>query len=586
MDSRLAKILIIILVIIIVVVSILGIVLYIFTDMLKSNDVLFKKYVAQNISSIAEVFDVSTEESYIKTLDGQDYSEKIDATIKYLEDSNDKEEEYTISEEGMTKNSTDELYKKITATYEDEKLLEIEALGQDNIYGFRLSNLVQQFVSVENLNLSYFISSMGYDGTYFSDKLEKVDLSGVLDFSDEEIETLKQRYISTIFTDIDSKNYSSQRNAMVTLNNGQSITTTSYSLTITQNDLDKIYKRTLNQAISDEIILSKIEKIDEKIQEAGIVEPEGESLKEKYISKLQSIADGIEYSGTDNRQIVVTVYPVKGQTVRIGIKTELTEIALDFDNTNGNELSLKLAEEGNETKIYSIGKQLAEGTIIRTLSYKDGEVYLSIETNMAQTNDGISTSSNLNYSNAKITNLYIGATMEQKLDDSLTIPVAYNEGNNILLNDYDGDKILSILDSLKQREIDNLEKIQSNVNTKLLNNILIWIDAKEKAAEEEKANNIELQKTRFNNKFELYEGENLNYEYVQKLIKAVSNNMSDYKIISGNQIEIIIEEGVSNEEKAESIASVITSRNTYNVEMKYSDDGYVNAIDISVYEKK
>ena len=142
----------------------------------------------------------------------------------------------------------------------------LEFLNQNDIYGVRLSNVVQQFISVENKNIKYLMSSIGSDENNFADKLQKVDITNLLDFSNEEIQTLTDTYANVIFSDINKNNYSSKRNEIRTLNNGQSVTANSYKLTITKNDLDKIYKRILNQAVKDEIILSKIKQIDEKIR--------------------------------------------------------------------------------------------------------------------------------------------------------------------------------------------------------------------------------------------------------------------------------------------------------------------------------
>jgi hypothetical protein len=96
-----------------------------------------------------------------------------------------------------------------------------------------------------------------------------------------------------------------------------------------------------------------------------------------------------------------------------------------------------------------------------------------------------------------------------------------------------------------------------------------------------------LKKEKFNNKFILYEGENVEQEYVQKLIKTVSENMEDYQVVSGTQIKILIKEGVKNEQKANEILTAIdSSKNTFNIKLNYDEQGYVNSIDITVYEKK
>ena len=225
-----------------------------------------KKYIAQNVKNVADIIDVKEDMQNISFIQQNDYNKTSDISLKYLEKQNDQEEVFNLKEESIISNFNQESYRNIETTYNGETLLLLEFLNQNDIYGVRLSNVVQQFISVENKNIKYLMSSIGSDENNFADKLQKVDITNLLDFSNEEIQTLTDTYANVIFSDINKNNYSSKRNEIRTLNNGQSVTANSYKLTITKNDLDKIYKRILNQAVKDEIILSKIKQIDEKIR--------------------------------------------------------------------------------------------------------------------------------------------------------------------------------------------------------------------------------------------------------------------------------------------------------------------------------
>ncbi len=585
-DSKL-KIIIIILVILIFVVTIGGITLYFTTDLLKSSEVLFQKYASQDIENIANLFDVSKEEQNIDLLRKSDYKESSTGTLKYLEKENDEEEVYQIKEEGINKSQEKSSYRNISTTYGDNLIMSIDLLAQNNMYGFRLANLVQQFVSVENATVSYFVSSLGLDGSAFSEKMQAVDISGLLDFSNEEKSQLVKTYLNVISSDIDSKHYKAKSNTVITLNNKESVTTNAYTLTLTQNELDKIYKKTLNTAINDQVILSKLDNIDSKIKEAGFSEDNGNSLKERYTKKLQEIIDGIEYQGEDDRKISVTVYEQKGTTVRTSIKTEDREFVLDLDNANEGTYTLKstkIADQEEVTKYYTIGR--SPNGQDRTFEYSDSNQNLKIKLNTVQTDSNINIDTNVNYKSTEITNIDFSSKTEITLSTDEAIPVNFDDKNNIILNNYEGDRALSILDNLKNRAITSLERSQSVINSKLLNNIILKIDEKEQQQKQQEEDNLELQKERFNNKFILYEGEDVEKEYVQKLIKTASENMSDYQLISGNQIRLLIQEGTKNEEKANDIATAIeASKETYDIKINYNENGYVGSIDIIVHEK-
>ena len=590
MQDNKIKIIIIILIVLIFLVGIGGTVLYFTTDMLKSSKILFQKYIAQDMQNIVDVFEVSKEEQNIDLLRKSDYKEATNATLKYLEKENDEQEVYTIKEEGINKAQENSSYRNISMSYGDNVLMSVDLLSQNNTYGFRLANLVQQFVSVQNATVPYFVSSMGLDGSIFQETLKGVDVAGLLDFSDEEVEQLTNTYMSVVLKDLDKAHYSSKRNSIITLNNKESVTTNAYTLTITKNELDKLYKKLLNQAINDNIILAKLDSIDSKIKEAGFKEAEGKSLKEQYISNLKEIVDGLEYQGEDSRKISVTVYEQKGRTVRTLIKTENAEYEIDLDSSNGKKLSLKTTEitgEEKKIKLYTLGKTDNEQGKNREFSYSDENQNLEVALNTVQTDSEIAVDTNVNYKSTDITSIDFTSKTQIELSANEAIPVNFDETNNILLNNYEGDRILSILDSLKNRAIASLEQSQSIINTKLLNNIILKIDEKEQRQQQQEKDDEELKKEKFNNKFFLYEGENVEQEYVQKLIKTVSENMEDYQVVSGTQIKILIKEGVKNEQKANEILTAIdSSKNTFNIKLNYDEQGYVNSIDITVYEKK
>ena len=590
MQDNKIKIIIIILIVLIFLVGIGGTVLYFTTDMLKSSKILFQKYIAQDMQNIVDVFEVSKEEQNIDLLRKSDYKEATNATLKYLEKENDEQEVYTIKEEGINKAQENSSYRNISMLYGDNVLMSVDLLSQNNTYGFRLANLVQQFVSVQNATVPYFVSSMGLDGSIFQETLKGVDVAGLLDFSDEEVAQLTNTYMSLVLKDLDKAHYSSKRNSIITLNNKESVTTNAYTLTITKNELDKLYKKLLNQAINDNIILAKLDSIDSKIKEAGFKEAEGKSLKEQYISNLKEIVDGLEYQGEDSRKISVTVYEQKGRTVRTLIKTENAEYEIDLDSSNGKKLSLKTTEitgEEKKIKLYTLGKTDNEQGRNREFSYSDENQNLEVALNTVQTDSEIAVDTNVNYKSTDITSIDFTSKTQIELSANEAIPVNFDETNNILLNNYEGDRILSILDSLKNRAIVSLEQSQSIINTKLLNNIILKIDEKEQKQQQQEKDDEELKKEKFNNKFILYEGENVEQEYVQKLIKTVSENMEDYQVVSGTQIKILIKEGVKNEQKANEILTAIdSSKNTFNIKLNYDEQGYVNSIDITVYEKK
>lgn len=586
------KIIIIVLIIAIVLLLGVGTTLFFTTDLLKSNDALFKKYIAQNVKRIAEVVDIETERNSIDQLLKNNYTENTQMEVKYLKNENDQEEVYNIKEEGVSKKETKNSFRNIEVTYNNDVLSNIMLLREEDMFGFRMANLVKKYVNVKNASIAYLVSSLGYDGNYFQEKLniDDIDVSELLDFSDEEIAKLVDNYSKIIFNEIDKTHYSTKKNSMITLNNGESITTKAHILTLNKNEIDIIYKKLLDYAKSDQIILSKLEKIDYQIKNIGINELEGTSLKERYIDYLQGKMNNIEYEGEDNREYIFTVYEEKGITYRTSIKTEENEIILDIDNKDLKTISLKTikyTEEGSDEVVYEFKQQKNENGNDRIFKMNDGNQNVEITTKLEKEQEVLKLSANLDYKSNDIYSMNMNSKTEINIGKKDTITETFEKNEVIVINDYeDGDTIRAIFKQLKDIFIEELEKTQSRVNTKMLNSVLVWIDDKEKQAAEELLKNTELQKQRFNNQFILYKGEELDYKHVHKLLSTVQNNMIDYQVVNGKKIKILIKKGEHNEEKSNQIKNAINKDHKYNVEINYADDGYIDSIDISIYEKK
>lgn len=586
------KLIIIVLIVLMILVSIIGGVLYFATDAFKSNENLFKKYLAQDIKNISTVFDYSKEKEYIDFIRKNNHTESSDINISFLENENDQEEIYNIKTEGINNFLERALYKDIKANYGSEELAHIELLRQNEIYGFRLSNLVQQFVSIENATMYYVVSNLGYNGKFFQERmnLDEFDFSGLFDFTDEEIQTLKENYYNAIFSDINQNSYSSKNKVMITLNNGESITTKQYTLTLSKTELDKIYKRVLKQAIDDQIILSKLEMIDKEIIEAGFNEYNDQSLKNLYVSKLQEIYDSIEYLGQNDKTIKFNIYQSKGITYRTSMKTELGEYILDLNKKNGTELSykiVKLTQEGEDVAVYSIKKGLDNSKIF---TYKNNNQNIEVGVGEEVLENEINIIANILYKSNNVSRLKIDLKSKIDFSNLNKIEEKFTDKNNIILNNYENNTIDNIFSTLRTRIIGNLEQNQSKIKTKLMNNIMLWIDKKENERINEEKNKHDMDVQRFNNKFVLYEGENIEFDILKKLLITAGKNMKEYVVEEVNgkkQLKLIIQSGNKNEAATNKIIqSWEKSRNTYNIKMEYSDDGYINAIDISVYENK
>lgn len=580
------KIVLSIIIIVTIILVIGASVLYFTTDLLKPNEILFQKYFSQNFSNLSYIMNFQDENQLIDYVRKNNYITETQAKLSYIEKQNDQEEIYNITEKGIINNTENASYRVISVNYGAENIINLELLDRDSTIGLKLNEISKAFICVENSSISNFLSKLGLNGSTFQEKinLKDIEISDIFSFSENELAQMKKIYSKAIFQDIDKNSYSKKKNVIITLNNNKSFTTNRYTITLSKTELDKVYKRVLNQALEDEIILSKLEKIDNTIKESGINENEGISVKELYESILKNLIDSFEYSGQNEKMISFNVFETNGTIVRTSVKENDDEYIIDYDYSDGITASfenIRNTNEGQDKNIFSIGKNIDNS---RSYGYYDKNNTLKINLGIDDQEQKIDLKGNIEYSSDNIDKLNLEVKSYLDFSNKKDIDTKFNNTNSLILNNKDDEEIKNILEKLRDLELKNLEKKQAKINTKLLKNILNWADDKRNNREIEEINKQNEEKTKFNNKFNLFEGEKINYESVQKLLESIENNFKDVKVINGKHIKLMIEQGAKNEEQFKKLNEAFSNRYLYNIKMEYDQNGYINAIDISIYE--
>lgn len=563
------KLILSILIILIIVIAVVTGILYFTTDLLRPNEYVFQKYFLQNFVNISKVIDVNYETKIVEYILKNDYTTQTNGTLSYKEKENDQEENYNIKEQGIVNNTKKSAYRRINAKFGQEELLNLDILNIDDTYGAKFTDITQKFIVIENPINSLLQTE--------NDFLQKIDLKNIaiselLNFSQSELAQIQQKYSTSIFQDLDKESYSKKKNAIITLNNGKSVTATKYTLKLSQTERDKIYKRILNQIAEDEIILSKLEKI-------------GEEFKEKIILNIKKTADSIEYSGKNEKELSVDVFVANEVMVRTAYKTQDMDYIIDYDYSDGIKMSLqtiKPTNEGEDKAVYSLGKK---SNSARSLEYKDSSQSINLNYDIQSDEQKIDINTSFELNNENINELKLELNTNIDFANTKDFQNKFTEQNSIDVNDYEKNEIEDILKKLKDAEIKFLEKKQLKINTKLLNNILLWIDNKEKLKDQQEMSKQNEEVNKFNNMFKLFEGENIDYETISKLLETVGENFKDFEVVDGKHIKLLIEPNSTNKEKFEKIKNSISNKYKYNVNFKYDSNGYINVINISIYEK-
>ena len=273
-------VLIIIIVLILVILATTFLVLYLNTDMFKSNQTLFVKYIGKNADNLKALESIINETEYEGQLTTTPYNINMEATVNYTQNIGTTEEnannginQLKLTVEGQTDNNNGYDYRNIKLLKSDEQVAQVEYLHSSNNYGVKFSDLFNQFLVSENTNLKELFRKMGYTDEQLQNIPDTVSLNteflNEIRFSDEELTSLGNKYVSIIGQNISTENFSKQSRQAITIN-GQNYITNAYVLTLTKEQLNTIYINLLQAVEQDETILNKIEILQNKIDEVSL----------------------------------------------------------------------------------------------------------------------------------------------------------------------------------------------------------------------------------------------------------------------------------------------------------------------------
>lgn len=602
--KRRAILISVILGILIIIATVCGI-LYATTDMFKSNSVLFEKYARQLLENLDDVMNEEHMNEMEEILNNNKLTSSTTVTMNYNEngDTSNPINNIQMNISGKEEKVAGYHYKDITLKQNDETLAGIEYLEDGNIAGVRL-NGIRQYLSTNTENKDE-------NEIYNLYELIHTDIPEVLGLNSEECNSLKEKYIGIIWKNIANATFSKQSGMLIEINGAQ-YNTNVYSITITKEQFNNIYLQILEELGKDEIILSKIEAIDSKLNEYHNFLQDGEisNLKQEFIDEINNTIQNIQNFNIGNDERTISVFESNGIAISLSIDTEKDFTGLDVVN-------------GESTNFINIlgNEKIEDGEKENSFDFK-------IEKTAAINDETIAIQYNIVEEGEKITNeCHISRKMENSNVHS-NIEFVRNVGQNALkitaetstdiVNDFEEKEELVenenniIMEKLNDEQKENVrnnvkENITNQINTFLqvlpmekINQMLVNLNLMEEELDDLSGEGTvtEVEKNRFNSKFELYEGEHITKERIEELIDVVKDDLQDVRITNYREegleqekfpleYRLIIEKGTNNTELAESVINYIEEKYTqeFSVRLEYDEaTGLINNIYITVME--
>ena len=531
--------------------------LYLKTDLFKTKETLFAKYLLQNFDKIDIL---KSNESLLTEGTINKYTTDIEGKIEYVEDKGTSSENKNsnvnnvkLKITGNLDNDNDYKYYDIAITNQNEKLLGLEYLEQ------------------------------------------------------EEKQTLENTYMGIIQKNVTKDQYHKQSKTLITINN-KDMQTNAYYISLTLEEFNNLYIKLLEQLSGDEIILSKIDKVQDKIKE--INSNYSENLREKFVANIKTKIEDIQNNNIGNQKVRIIVYENNGKTVRTSIEKETEKITIDF--YNGSSMKITNTEIGDITKEESIKieKQSNENQSSTAFEYEkteDNEIKINIHLDYEKATQGDEIQKQFKFGIANESNeVTLKITNTINIVDEFENQITLDTDNIDMdkLNEEQKNIIKQALSTNIQNQITNLEaNISVNDYTKVLQNIGIL--KKNSIQLPNEGDITETERKRFNSQFEFFVSENLTSNNIKELLNTTEGNFENMKVLlksgevqdldleklnstkdsteykkSIDEILFFIKRNSNNEEKVKETEEYLekNNNNKYTVSIQYDNDGLTRII--------
>ena len=597
-------ILISVIVVILIIIVAIFVALYMTTDMFKSNKVLFSKYTMQLLDNMNTILSEEHMTEVEEMLKNNKLSSDTIASIEYTENGDTSNPVNTVQMNisGEKEETAGYDYKNITLTQNEGTIFGFEYIEDENMTGIRLDG-IRQYLSTNIDNKDSNELNILYD-------IMHTDIKELLTLTEEEARQLKDKYLEMIMNQLENANFSKQRGVTVEIN-GSQYNTNVYSITLTKEQFNNIYIGILENLQQETILLSKLEEVDNIINQCYEFIQNGQTsnLRQEFIDTIEKNIQEIQNSNIGNDERTISVFEADGVAISLSIDTEENLVGIDVVNANENHFINVLGNEKTETEE---AENRFDFKIQKTAQKNNEETtidYTVVEEGKETTNQCILTKKMEN-SNVNTSITLSRAVGENQLEVGIEQKIqAVNEfkekeelienENNIIFEKLNDEQKENVINNIEENATNQINAVLQVVPWENIQNMLINVGLMQRQAEDISSEGTitELERTRFNSNFEFFEGENITKERVQELIELVKGDLGDIRITQYEeqtggsqekiplQYRIVVERNTDNSELAENFINYIEEGryNNFSVTLEYDETtGLVNNIYVTV----
>ncbi len=534
MTPRRKKKVLIITIIVILVLALIGgfVALYLTTDMFKSSKSLFEKYISQNAGNI-EVF-IGSNEELEHTQQQSAYNTKTELSIDYAQGENKENKINNLKWQGdkIVDENDNYQYNEMKLTQGEDDILDIEYVQNNDLYGIKINDLFEKYLAFENNDLESIYKSLGiYEEIIknLPDEITFEEDNNIKLFTDEEIQTVQNKYLNLLINNKYSNNYS-KSNEQITIN-GQNINTTAYSLSMTKEQLNNIYIEILESVKQDEIILGKVRSLQDS---ALKYVSQDTSFEDSFKSKIDEIINDIKNNNIGTQECKIVVYHSNKKTVRTAIITDEYEFNLDILNNSFMQIRYKTSVEEQNLEIVKSENECKTSFLNQT---KDNIQKWELSQNNGQSENGETKNNKLTIENGE-NKLEINLNEEINDIKEQKKKVELDNDNSIIINDLKDEELKDTLTNVQEEIMTELTEVLTKIDIENVQKILNDLGIVKSAVSIERTQMTENEKNRFNTQLEFYTGTNLGPETVLELLEYSKDNLLGIEFPSNTELRL------------------------------------------------
>ena len=565
-------------------------IVYINTDMFKSNKTLFEKYFSKNVENINQMYtSLASKTDYENSLEQNKYTVNTQINVNNTENIGTTEEntdnvinQLKIVADGQVDIANQYEYQDMNLYKNDESILELEYIKDENLYGIRFTDLFQQYLLAENSNLQELFSNLGYSQEQVANIPNEISLDlSQIQLSDEEKTTFSNRYLEIIKNNLADKTFSKEENQNIEID-GKSVQVNEYSVTLTKEQLNNLYLAILEQLKNDDIILGKLDGLQSvfdslnqlNVNESDENQENIQNVKDSFVTEIDNIIGQINQSNIGQDETKIVVYKNMKNTVRTAIQTPEYEINFDYLSTSEEKfMQLQRVTTDNKSEQIVNLKKTSNNIEMNLENTEDGDTR-TITLKQSKEINGNMMNKNLTIQSGTLDNK-VEAIISQKIQtvNQFENEVVLGDDNAINLSALDAEQLQSLLSTVTEGVNNKFTEVQNQINTDEITQVLINAGVVQEDNTLQASGVTEAERNRYNSQFEILKGQDLDADRVIEVFNAINDYISNYEVVSGTELRVILDRNNKNEDAITTLTNFIEENGNekYTIDFEYDE---------------